>query len=98
MAEIVLGVAIKGCQLSDETMTIIYNIGTSNRELWRDFLASSVEKRENERMRWRGEWPEHTIIACGRICQQAVTERGNQRQMQVPTVYSLLCVYHIPVL
>lgn len=33
-----------------------------------------------------------TIIACGLVCQWAVTERLNLRQMQVPTVYSLLCV------
>lgn len=62
-------------------------------------MATSVDvERENERMRWREEWPEHSIIACGRICQRAVTEKRNRRQMQAPTVYSLLSVHHLSIL
>lgn len=48
-------------------------------------MASLVEvKRENERVRWLGE-------VSARIYQRTVTERCNQRQMYIPTVYSTLC-------
>lgn len=45
-------------------------MGMSYRELKRDFLAPLVEvKTGNERVRWREEWPERTIVACGLVCQ-----------------------------